>query len=43
MPAFGKRLDEQRINNLVRYVRREFHGRTASPASGAATPAQPSH
>jgi mono/diheme cytochrome c family protein len=43
MPAFGKRLDEQRINNLVRYVRREFHGRAASPASGAATPAQPSH
>ena len=46
MPAFGKRLDEQRINNLVRYVRREFHGRktTASPAAGAAaTPAQPSH
>lgn len=43
MPAFGKRLDEQRINNLVRYVRREFHGRTTSPASGAATPAQPSH
>ncbi|HEX7312506.1 MAG TPA: cytochrome c [Pyrinomonadaceae bacterium] len=39
MPAFGKRLDEQRINNLVRYVRREFHGRatTTSPAP-AATP-----
>jgi mono/diheme cytochrome c family protein len=40
MPAFGKRLDEQRINNLVRYVRREFHGRTTPPAA-AATPAQP--
>lgn len=45
MPPFGKRLDEQRINNLVRYVRREFHGRstTTSPAPAAATPAQPSH
>ena len=47
MPAFGKRLDEQRINNLDRYVRREFHGRkttAATPAAGAAaTPAQPSH
>lgn len=42
MPPFGKRLDEQRINNLVRYVRREFHGRTTSPAA-AATPARPSH
>jgi mono/diheme cytochrome c family protein len=46
MPAFKKRLDQQRIDNLVRYVRREFHGRTttASPApAAAATPAQPSH
>ena len=45
MPSFGKRLDEQRINNLVRYVRREFHGRTTTtaPAAAAATPAQPSH
>jgi mono/diheme cytochrome c family protein len=43
MPPFGKRLDEQRINNLVRYVRREFHGRTTSPAAGTAAPAQPSH
>ena len=42
MPPFGKRLDKQRIDNLVRYVRREFHGRTTPPA-GAATPAQPSH
>lgn len=43
MPAFGKRLDEQRINNLVRYVRREFHGRTTPPAPAATAPAQPSH
>jgi mono/diheme cytochrome c family protein len=42
MPAFGKRLDEPRINNLVRYVRREFHGR-ASAAAPAVTPAQPAH
>ena len=42
MPPFKKRLDEQRINNLVRYIRREFHGRTATPAP-AATPEQPSH
>ncbi|HWS86040.1 MAG TPA: cytochrome c [Pyrinomonadaceae bacterium] len=41
MPAFKGRLDEQRINNLVRYVRREFHGRTTT--APAATPAQPSH
>lgn len=40
MPAFKGRLDEQRINNLVRYVRREFHGRTATATSPspAATP-----
>jgi mono/diheme cytochrome c family protein len=43
MPAFKNRLDEQRINNLVRYVRREFHGRTTGPAPAPATPAQPSH
>lgn len=46
MPPFKKRLDQQRIDNLVRYVRREFHGRTTtttSPAPAAATPAQPSH
>jgi mono/diheme cytochrome c family protein len=42
MPAFKKKLDEQRIGDLVRYVRREFHGRTA-PATGAATPALPAH
>jgi mono/diheme cytochrome c family protein len=43
MPPFKKRLDQPRIDNLVRYVRREFHGRTAGPAASAATPAQPSH
>ncbi len=32
MPAFKNRLDETRINNLVRYVRREFHGRTSTGA-----------
>jgi len=39
MPPFKKRLDDQRINNLVRYIRREFHGQTAGAAT--ATPAQP--
>jgi mono/diheme cytochrome c family protein len=42
MPPFKKRLDDQRINNLVRYIRREFHGQTATGAA-AATPAQPAH
>ena len=27
MPAFKNRLDEQRINDLVRFIRKEFHGR----------------
>jgi mono/diheme cytochrome c family protein len=46
MPPFKKKLDGQRIDNLVRYVRREFHGRTTTPAPAArnaATPAQPAH
>ena len=43
MPPFGKRLDKQRIDNLVRYIRREFHGRTTNAPAGTATPAQPSH
>jgi mono/diheme cytochrome c family protein len=40
MPPYNNRLDQQRIDNLVRYVRREFHGRT-----GTATvpPPQPAH
>jgi mono/diheme cytochrome c family protein len=42
MPPFKNKLDEQRINNLVRYIRREFHGRTAA-APAAPTPAQPAH
>ena len=45
MPPFGKKLDATRINNLVRYIRREFHHQTpAAPAgSNANTPAQPAH
>jgi mono/diheme cytochrome c family protein len=43
MPAFKKKLDDQRINNLVRYIRREFHGQTPTAAAGAAAPAQPAH
>jgi mono/diheme cytochrome c family protein len=37
MPPFGKRLDDTRINNLVRYIRREFHGQTASAAGSTST------
>ena len=44
MPPFKKRLDQQRIDNLVRYIRREFHGRTTTATTGAPAPtAQPSH
>ena len=43
MPPFEKKLDAQRIDNLVRYVRREFHGRTTTAPSAAASPARPSH
>jgi mono/diheme cytochrome c family protein len=43
MPPFKKRLDAQRIDNLVRYIRREFHGRTTTAPTVANTPAQPSH
>jgi mono/diheme cytochrome c family protein len=46
MPPFEKKLDGQRIDNLVSYIRREFHGRTTTPAPAgkvAATPAQPAH
>lgn len=42
MPPFKKRLDDQRINNLVRYIRREFHGQ-APGAAPAGSPAQPAH
>ena len=44
MPPFKKKLDDQRINNLVRYIRREFHGQATPPAGASpATPAQPAH
>lgn len=40
MPAFGKKLDATRINNLVRYIRREFHHQTPTvPTSNTNTPA----
>ena len=42
MPAFQKRLDDTRINNLVHYIRREFHGQTASANSNAPAP-PPAH
>ncbi|HEX8282031.1 MAG TPA: cytochrome c [Pyrinomonadaceae bacterium] len=42
MPPFKKKLDAQRIDNLVRYIRREFHGRTATTTPPAAS-ATPSH
>ena len=42
MPPFKSKLDDQRINNLVRYIRREFHGQTPAPA-GTSAPAQPAH
>ena len=42
MPAFKGRLDEQRIDNLVRYVRREFHGRTTTTTASPA-PAKAAH
>jgi len=51
MPPFKKKFDAERINNLVRYIRREFHHQTpgATAAGGgngnntAAAPAQPAH
>ena len=43
MPAFKKRLDQQRIDNLVRYVRREFHGRTGPTGPASAPTPQPAH
>jgi len=44
MPAFGKKLDAARIDNLVRYIRREFHHRTpAAPAGNTNAPALPAH
>jgi mono/diheme cytochrome c family protein len=47
MPAFKKKLDDPRIANLVRYIRREFHGRTAAAATttgpASVPPPQPAH
>jgi mono/diheme cytochrome c family protein len=44
MPPFKSKLDAARINNLVRYIRREFHHQTpGAPAGNANTPAQPAH
>lgn len=44
MPAFGKKLDAARIDNLVRYIRREFHHQTpAAPAGNTNAPALPAH
>jgi len=44
MPPFKKKLDAARIDNLVRYIRREFHKQTpAAPAGSANSPAQPAH
>ena len=43
MPPFEKKLDAQRIDNLVRYVRREFHGRTTATGPAAVPTPQPAH
>ncbi|MDT7687945.1 MAG: Cytochrome oxidase, cbb3-type, subunit [Acidobacteriota bacterium] len=43
MPPFKKKLDDQRINNLVRYIRREFHGQTQGSAANSNAPATPAH
>ena len=50
MPPFKKKLDPTRINNLVRYIRREFHHQTPSApavntnsAVNTNTNAQPAH
>ena len=46
MPPFKKKLDAGRINNLVRYIRREFHGQTPAPAAAGNNtnaPALPAH
>lgn len=50
MPPFKKKLSAERIDNLVRYIRRDFHHQTpGAPAAGggnsnnAPAPAQPAH
>ena len=42
MPAFGKRLDAERINALARFISQEFHGQPASGAAGTAPAASKS-
>jgi cytochrome c551 len=37
MPAFKGKLEQERIDNLVRFIRRDFHGQAAT--SGATSPA----
>lgn len=39
MPAFKSRLTEEQINQLVRFVRKEFHGRDTPAAKTSASPA----
>lgn len=39
MPPFKSRLDDNRVNGLVRFIRKEFHGRDAG-AGAAASPAR---
>jgi mono/diheme cytochrome c family protein len=44
MPPFKTKLDSTRINNLVRYIRREFHHQTpGAPAGNSNAPAHPAH
>ncbi len=45
MPPFKTKLDATRINNLVRYIRREFHHQTpgATAANNSNATAQPAH
>jgi mono/diheme cytochrome c family protein len=44
MPPFKSKLDSTRINNLVRYIRREFHHQTPTAPTGVAAPTpQPAH
>lgn len=42
MPAFKSKLDAARINNLVRYIRREFHHQTPAAPANSNAPA-PAH
>lgn len=45
MPPFKKKFDAARIDNLVRYIRREFHHQTPAAAApgNVNAPAQPAH